>query len=436
MKRAHSCAPHLELWLFLLLLLLPLGRAIAEPLPLKRAVELALTHSTTAGMAAADEQRALESYHEARNQYVPQFILGAGLGASYGFPLSLEGSAPSLFSVSAQSALINPALRDFVRAAKDDWKATRTQSRDQKNQIIQDTVLSYAELAKWEDELGRLHQEESDALKAEQIEEERIKEGVDNPLERNKARLAAARVRYWMAESQGAADVLRNRLAQLTGVPAASIETVKDSIPSLPELKDEDLADKAAQSNPAVQAAEQHAVAQTLRARGEHRALLPAVDFAAQYSVLARFNNYDEFFKTFQRNNATIGVSIRFPFLNSSQHAHAHAADAEALRAKKEAEATKNKVSEETLQLQRSVRQLGAAREVADLEYQVAQANADAVQERLNSETGTLRDLQNAQTEANDRYRALLNADFELQKARVSLMRTTGELESWALAAH
>ena len=62
---------------------------LAEPLPLKHAVELALSHGAAA--TDTDEQRAYASYHEARNQYIPQLIVGSGLGKSWGFPLSLEG---------------------------------------------------------------------------------------------------------------------------------------------------------------------------------------------------------------------------------------------------------------------------------------------------------------------------------------------------------
>ena len=61
---------------------------------------------------------------------------GAGLGYSYGFPLALEGSAPSLFNINAQSALLNPALRDFVRAAKVDSAVASLKTKDQRNQII------------------------------------------------------------------------------------------------------------------------------------------------------------------------------------------------------------------------------------------------------------------------------------------------------------
>ena len=86
----------------------------AEPLPLKRAVELALSHSTTSAIAAADEQRAFAAYRELRNNYIPQGTIGSGLGKSWGFPLSLEGAAPSLINFNASSALYNPSLREAI----------------------------------------------------------------------------------------------------------------------------------------------------------------------------------------------------------------------------------------------------------------------------------------------------------------------------------
>ena len=433
MKILSRCASHLPNPLLVaVFLLFSVATLAAETLPLKRAVELALSHSTTAGVASADEQRAFASYREARNQFIPQFIVGSGLGKSWGFPLSLEGSAPAIVNLNSQSALINPALRDFAHAAKTEWKATSVRTKDQRNQVIQDTVLSYAELSKWETLLNHLHQEQADAIKMEQIVNQRIQEGVDNPLTRNKAHLTTARVRLRLAEAQGAIDVLRNRLSQLTGLPASSIETAPESMPPLPEVKQEDdLSGKAVQTSPAVQAAETRATAQDFRARGEHRAMWPSVDFAAQYAMLSKYNNYDLFFKTFQRNNATLGVAIRFPFLSPSQHARAQAADADALRARKEAEAAKNQVSEETLKLQRSVEQLAAAQEVADLEFQVAQSNLEALQVRMDAGTATLHDVEDARGQANQRYNALQDVNFELERARITLLRATGDLETW-----
>jgi outer membrane protein TolC len=424
-----------SIWVFVFLLSPLALPAHAEPLTLKRAVELALTHSPLAGEASADEQRAFASMQEARNQYIPQLTTGSGLGDSWGYPLSLEGSAPSLFNVSAQSTMFNPALREFVRAARSEYAATGEASKDRRNQIIQDTVVSYLELVKWEQLMDHLGQQHDDALQMQQVVERRIQEGVDNEQTRTQARLATARAYLRMTQAQGAVEVLRSTLSQLTGLQAAAIQTDAGSVPALPEVAAaDDFTAKATEASPAVAYAQDHAIAQGFRARGEHRALWPSVDFASQYAVLAKFNNWTQFFptKAFERNNETIGVVIRFPFLNFSQRAHAQAADADALHAKKEVEVTKNQVSQETLKLQRAVQQLTAAQEVSELEYEIAKSDADTVQIRMNAGTASVHDAANARTEMTEKYGALQDANFQLLRAKIGLLRATGELEAWA----
>ncbi len=308
---AHICCSS---YMFLILLLTCLG---AGP-HLKTRSGIELTHAEEVGTSKQDEQRAFATYVEAKDAFLPQFVLGSGLGATWGFPLSLEGAAPSIANINAQSPVINPALRDFSRAAKMEWHATTIQSKDQRNQLIQDAVLLYTELNKWEGLLDHLRQEQADALKMENIVDQRIREGVDDPLERKQAQLSTARAHLRVTEAQGSIDVLRERLAQLTGLQASSIITVAESIPAFPEVHQEDnVAEKAIQISPAVGALQDHAMAAYFRARGEHRAMWPTVDFAAQYALLSTFNNYENYFRTgsFQRNNATIGVVFRFSFL-------------------------------------------------------------------------------------------------------------------------
>src|SRR3984957_3598522 len=148
--------------IFLAVLFLP-ASLLAEPVTLHRAVELALNHATGISIATADQQHASASYRELRNSYIPQLNAGAGIGWSDGVPLSLEGAAPSLFNVNAQSALINPALKYFIHAAQSDVTVSNLHTKDQRNQIVQDTVLSYAELAKWQQRLSRLRETEAAA---------------------------------------------------------------------------------------------------------------------------------------------------------------------------------------------------------------------------------------------------------------------------------
>ncbi|HTZ84554.1 MAG TPA: TolC family protein [Candidatus Acidoferrales bacterium] len=424
---------------------------LAEPVTLKRVVELALVHATGSAISAADQQKVAASFRELRDSYLPQITTGAGLGYSYGFPLSLEGAAPALFNVTAQSALLNASLRDFIRATKVDATVASLNSKDQRNQIIQDAAQSYAELAKWEQRLVQLQQDQADTEKFQAAVAERVKEGVDTELDGTKAQLSVAQVKLRITEAQGSADVLREHLARLTGLPASGIQTEPDSIPAAPAPPADPPAENV-NNNPAVEAAVQHARAQYLRAEGEHRALWPSFDFAAQYALLSRFNNFQNYYtpsrpcvtslgeflcvtNNFQQNNATVGVSIRFPIFNSGQRAHAQAADADALKAKKEAEAAKNQASEETLRLQRSVTQLLAAREVAQLEYEIAQKSMAAVQTRMDSGTANLHDLEDARTQASDRSAALQDVTFNLERAQLGLLRSTGDLEKWALGA-
>ena len=429
-SRRCFCLPLLTTLLFLI----PSVAQTAEPVPLKRVVELALSQSPLAVEADEAQQRAFASYHEVRDQYLPQLAVGSGLGATVGYPLSLEGSAPSIVNTTAQSTVINPALRDFIREARTQYRVTIVQSKDQRDQVVQDAVLSYAELSKWESLASYLTGEYTRALKMEQMVNERIREGVDSPLARNQARLNTARVYLHVSQAQGAIDVLRSHLSHVTGLPASSIQTIPDSIPALPEVKQEDdLRTKALQQSPAIELANLRSTALAFRARGEHRAMLPTVDFAAQYALLASFNNYQQFFQphSFQPNNATIGVVIRFPFFSPTQRAHAQAADAESVRAKKDIEVTHNQVSEQTLKLQRAVAQLNAAQEVADLEYQVAKSDLEAIEIRQQSGTATLHEEDNARAQAAERYTSLQDANFELERARINLLRATGDLGAW-----
>ncbi|HKW18932.1 MAG TPA: TolC family protein [Terriglobales bacterium] len=409
--------------------------AAAQTITFKRAVQLALAHSPASAQASADEQRAFASYREAKDQYLPQFMVGSGLGDTWGYPLSLEGSAPSLFNVTAQSALFNPALRDFVRAAHVEYKAIEEETKDRRNQITQDTVLTYLEIVKWENELGQLRQHYEDALKMQEVVDQRVQAGVDTQLAGKQSQLVAARAQLRISQAQGAIDVLRTNLSQLTGIPETSLETAADSVPPLPEFQmNADESAKPEESNPAVLFAQQHAIAESFRARAEHRSLWPSADFASQYAVLAKFNNWLQFFPqagAFQRNNATVGVVIRFPFLNPTQHAHAEAADAEAIHAKKEVESTRNQVSQQTLKLRHSVEQLKVAQKVSELEYEIAQSNVDAVQIKMNSGNATIDEGALARADLSEKYNALQDSNFELLRARVSLMRAMGELQSW-----
>jgi len=242
----------------------------AEPLRFRTAIDLALQHSGVMGIAAANQLHSRKAYEEVKNHYLPQLTAGSGLGYSVGFPLTLEGSAPSVFNFTSTQSLFNLSLRQFLKAAKIDWNASSFDVQDKRAEVILDTALSYAQLVNLSGKLNTLTEARKSAEKAQFVTEQRLNEGVDSKLDLTKAQLTTARIRLRIADAQGQQDVLREHLAKLTGLTPAEIQPDPESMPQLPLISQEDdLAARAATNSPLVKLAEQKADAAAARAKGD-----------------------------------------------------------------------------------------------------------------------------------------------------------------------
>jgi len=156
----------------LLITLLFVGSSLplmAAPVPFRRMIELAVQHSGTMAIAGADQRKAYETYAEARSMYTPQVSVGSGLGFSYGVPLSIEGSAPSVFNVTTQQVLFSMAQKDYIRASHNDWESAKFDIADKRNQVILDTASAYVELDSLTERLKALQDESKSAERSEFI---------------------------------------------------------------------------------------------------------------------------------------------------------------------------------------------------------------------------------------------------------------------------
>src|SRR5690349_5645328 len=210
-------------WFLILLISVSTCSGFAQKLTLQRAVELGMANGASVGMAGADVTRAQKGYNEARNAYIPQVVVGSGLGKSFGYPMSIEGSAPSIFELNLQSFLFNPAQRQFLRAARSDITAANFSAQDQRNQVALETTITYGHLVRTLDKITALQALVSQVERAENILKQRFQEGVSPSLDVKRSSLTLARTRLRLADSQSAADLLRIRLSQLTALPLNDI---------------------------------------------------------------------------------------------------------------------------------------------------------------------------------------------------------------------
>src|SRR3989442_13289129 len=79
----------------------------AEPLAFRRAIDLALRHSTTMAIATADQVRAHSAVVAGRNLVMPRGEIGSGAGGTHGYPVRIEGPGAHNFNVTKQQVFFN-----------------------------------------------------------------------------------------------------------------------------------------------------------------------------------------------------------------------------------------------------------------------------------------------------------------------------------------
>jgi len=401
------------------------------------AVDLALRNSTQVRMSAADVQHAEAAVMESVDAYKPSFSVGSSLGYSYGFPVG----QPSVYSVSAQSLAFSFSQPDYIRSARAGLLAAQLQLKDTRQQVILTVALDYIELAKVNQQITALDQETGFVRKLVEIEGERVDAGLDSRVELTQARLTGAQVALHRLHLVDQADMVRARLAHLTGLSPGDLVSEPQTIPDAPEISQQAGTEGSVMdANSGVKAAYASAQSKLFAAFGDARQNnRPTFAFGGEYNRYAKFNNYSEYYLRFQHNNFNVGIQITLPLFDATRNAKAKGSSAEAAQATAQADQLRDQAGEQMLQLQKSIAELVAQEQVAALQNEVAQDQLDTITTQLRLGSGTPgapaplpKDEQAARIGERSRFVDLLETRFELTQARLSLLRSMGRIEDWA----
>jgi len=181
--------------------------------------------------------------------------------------------------------------------------------------------------------------------------------------------------------------------------------------------------------NPGLQLAESDLRAKEFRLKGERRGYWPTLELVSIYSVLGKFNNYSQFFTTFQRNNYNAGIDMRVPIFSAQTKAAIGLARINMEAAKVNLANKRTELSADVRQKTRRVREREAAKEVARLELQLAQQNVAVQQAQFAEGKLNLREVEKARLEENEKWMAYLDANFQKQQAQLELLKTAGQLD-------
>lgn len=399
-------------------------------LTLRRAIELALQNSKDIQIAKIQASIADRAAMINKAQFLPNLYAGSGAGYTYGIPETPGGRAPSVFNITYTEKVFNEPLRGQGKEQVEQAKAQKIQLEDARNSVIVRTASAYLELVKVRHSTELLAKEQDSADKILGVVQQRAGEGFELPVEVTRAQLTKAQVAQRLLQFEGREDELETFLRGQCGIaPEQQMEVTPEDLPGAAEQEGANLIALAMQDNTDLRFAQSDVRSKEFRLTGEKRGYWPTLEFVSVYSLLAKFNNYDQFFSHFQRNNYNAGVQAQVPIFSASVKANIALAKTN-LEASKATLANKqNQVSADVRRKTRRVRETDAGKEVARLELQLAQQDLQQLQARFNEGKVSLREVEKARLDENEKWMALLDATFQRQQAQLDLLKTAGQLD-------
>lgn len=422
--------------------------AAAIPAPaqvsLTTIVELAQQKSTPVRIAEADVRKAQAQLSESKDAIVPSVQFGTGVPT---FPeVGFTGTPPSLLTATVQSLVFGIPQKRYIDSARLGVETALSHLRDEQEQVALDASIAYLELDTDTRELQAAHQQDEEAKRLVDIEQERTQAGVDPVSDYLEARLTAAQIRLKGLQLETRIGELNAQLAALTGLPAGSILPDHKSIPEIPKVTPE----TTPRMPEGLHSARLLAESKSQLARGDEDInYFPQLNFVAQYNRnTTLLNDVNQYFKNpLPTNNFSSGISIQIPLFDMWHRAKARESAADALEATVQAEEAQHQNDIQIAQITGNLRELDAVAEIANLKQQIANEHLAAVQQQLQNGNGaesgpnaqpqlSPKAEQLALIDERQKYDDALDAELDLNKAELGLLRALGHIEDWLDELH
>jgi outer membrane protein len=408
-------------------------RAEVHTMSLRQAVQRAVQQNPEVAMARLDELKAQEAVRVQKDPFAPHVSLGSGLAYTYGFPMSIDGAAPSVVEGRVVESVFNRQQSYAVARSKEEARGAGIAASAKKDDVAFRTAALFldAERAARAGEMARKEVESSQ--KVLDTVQNRVQEGRELALESKRAALNLARARQVADSLDADRETAETSLAIVLGygaddrVQPAAEERVTPAMPA----SEEAAVESALQSSNELRRLESQIAAKGLESRGAKAARLPHADLVAQYGLFATFNHYQEYFLKYQRNNAELGVSFAVPLLaGPGVGAAAAEADAEVSKLRIQLANTRNQITADTHLYYRELRKAESQRDVARLDLDVAREQLSVNLALLQEGRILLSQVEESRIAESAKWIAFYDAQYAVERAHWNLAKQTGDLLS------
>lgn len=404
--------------------------AEVHTMSLHQAVERALQQNPEIAMSRLDELKAQEAVRIQKDPFAPHVYVGSGLAYTYGFPMSIEGAAPSIVQARVSEQLFNRQQSYRVARTKEEARGAAITAAEKRDDIAYRTAVLFleAERTARAGELARQEVESSEKVLA--TVRSRVEEGRELPIETKRAELNLARAKEAVDSLDADRETAETSLAMVLGYGAEDRVRPAEEARPLPAPPSEDAAiESALKSSQELRRLESQIAAKGLEVREAKAARLPHADLIAQYGLFATFNHYQEYFLRYQANNAEIGVSFGLPLLlGPAVSAAAAAADADASKLRIQLANTRNQITADTRKSFRDLHKAEAQRDVARLDLDLARQQLSDNLALFQEGRILLSQVEESRIAESGKWIAFYDAQYAVERARWDVARQTGDL--------
>ncbi len=400
-------------------------------LTLREAVSLALKQSPDVLLAQLDQQQAAARVRIAQDPFYPKLFAGSGLAYSSGFPMSIEGSAPSIVQARAVASLYDRQKKLQVEQTREEQRGVGLGAQEKREQTVYRVVEIFLDAERKQRLAGIAARQVESAAKLQAVVKARVEEGRELPIELTRAELALARARQRADGLRADVDYAEGSLAMVLGLEAGTRArpAVEDRMaPSMPESP-ESAVNQALSENREIRRLQSSLAAKNLEVKSNLSSRYPKLDLVAQYGLFAKFNNYEDFFQKFQRHNGQIGVALEIPLLaGPGRSAAASAAQADMARLQLEMNSARSRISLEAGKSFQDLRRAETGRQVARLDLDLARDTLTLLLAQLEEGRASLQQVEQARVAESEKWMVYFDAQHLVELARFRLLDRTGGL--------
>jgi outer membrane protein TolC len=400
-------------------------------LTLKQAVERGLTRNPDVILSALDQLRAEQDVRLQQDPFFPHVAAGSGLAYNNGMPLSIEGSAPSIVQARASEQIFNRPQHYAVEQQRETAKGAAFGAAQKKSEVAFQIASLYLDA----DRANRLMETAKNQIdsfgKVLDTVHARVEEGRELPIEVRQAQYNVTRARVRLSNLESDRDTAERNLAIALGYNAGDLVAPSSADrPTVAPPQDEAAAVQAAlAASPEIKRIQSALIAKGLEIKGTESKRLPQVDLVAQYALFAKYNDLQQYFARFQRNNGELGASIVIPlFAGTGIKAAVAPLDTEQKRLEVELQSAKDKIAMSVHQSYQTVDRAKLAGELAKEDLDLTRDRLTLVLDQLNDGRATLREVEQARIEESEKWIAFYDAQFNQERARLDLLHQTGDL--------